>query len=147
MALLYKRGRITPPPHINLQIMKKQLPQILQQALALHKINTSDIADNTYYDFSLWTLNIVDNELLPLADLAAICIVRNIPGNSIATGTQANITAPDNLFIGAGSLKGILLGKDLKKILKKLKHKYIYHINTDINYILPSIFKFVSSLF
>ena len=119
------------------------LPQLLQQFLSISEIKKKDIDNIFYYDFSLYVLNIVDKELHPIADLAGLCILREIQAKDITVGTQSKLLIPDKLFIGTGSIKGILIGKDLKKLLKKIPKVYIYKINLDSNYIISNIFNII----
>jgi len=120
-----------------------KLPQLLQHFLSISEIKKKDIGNTFYYDFSLYVLNIVDKELHPIADLAGLCVLREIQAEDISIGIQSKIVAPDKLFIGTGSIKGILIGKDLKKILKKIPKTYIYKINFDSNFIISNVFNII----
>ena len=120
-----------------------KLPQLLQQFLSISEIKKKDIDSTFYYDFSLYVLNIVNKEAHPIADLAGLCVLREIKAEDITVGTQSKLIAPDKLFIGTGSIKGILIGKDLKKLLQKIPKIYIYKINLDSNFIISNVFNVI----
>ena len=118
-------------------------PQVLQHFLSINEIKLKDI-DNTYhYDFSLHVLSIIDKKTQPVLDLAGLCILREINANDISTGTQSKIVVPEHLFLGTGAVKGIMTGKELKKMLKKIPKIYIYKLKPDKNCIISNIFNII----
>lgn len=117
-----------------------QAPQSLQEFLSLQEIKIKEIDSASYYDFSLHILTVIDTEIKPVVDLVAVCILHDIKAE-IETGIQHRMIAPNKFLIGVGTISGVLSGKELKELLKKVKNKKIY--KSDNNYILSNIFSFI----